>query len=408
MTQGIVDLFEAVTIAQQHGAALSATVRVNHRGSETILEQHAVRQAGQRIVGREMPQLPVGGFESLGTDRNDLLERGDLAAHGALVLPFSAQCRSALKHLNRLEWLAQHQKLVGVAEPAHDVDPVIVRVCGTNHDLRVRIHSPQVLDGLEAVPAGRHPHVDEGHAVGAPCDQCLLRHRDPVAPLEREVDLEARPLRFRRRLAEKNRFRGQEYRVCLGFRIDAQHLAKIRMDRGIVVDDENASHVGPRTQGCRSARGSSSVNVAPHPGPSLLAVSAPPSSRAVSAPLCSPNPCPEARVVKPCVKRRDMFSARMPMPLSATLIRTRSSSPSTRIVMVLSARPDSSQAYFALRTRLTRICSTLCLSTVIGGNSAISRRNVMPWRASAPAFMRRPSSTSAATATVSVTPHSFA
>ena len=75
-----------------------------------------------------------------------------------------------------------------------------------------------------------------------------------------------------------------------------------------------------------------------------------------------------------------------------------------RSVISLSVRPDSSHAYLALRTRLTRICSTLCLSTVIGGTSPNSRCSVTPWRSKAPAFKRRLSSTRAATSTVSVTP----
>ena len=63
------------------------------------------------------------------------------------------------------------------------------------------------------------------------------------------------------------------------------------------------------------------------------------------------------------------FSGAIPTPLSMTEMRTPRDEASVRSVISLSGRPDSSQAYLALRTRLTRICSTLCLSTVIGGTA---------------------------------------
>ena len=71
-----------------------------------------------------------------------------------------------------------------------------------------------------------------------------------------------------------------------------------------------------------------------------------------------------------------MFCAGIPTPLSMTHMRTPAGAGSMRRVMSLSDLPDSSHAYLALRTRFTRICSTLCLSTVIGGTSLNSRRSV--------------------------------
>ncbi len=103
-----------------------------------------------------------------------------------------------------------------------------------------------------------------------------------------------------------------------------------------------------------------------------------------------------------------MFSAVMPTPLSMTEMRTPCAVRSMRRVINLSERPDSSHAYLALRIRFTRICSTLCLSTVICGTAPNSRFSVTPWRANAPAFSRRLSSTRSITSTISVTPQSFA
>ena len=88
--------------------------------------------------------------------------------------------------------------------------------------------------------------------------------------------------------------------------------------------------------------------------------------------------------MKPCRNRSFMCSAAMPTPLSMTEMRTPRVERPIRSVISLSGRPDSSHAYLALRTRLTRICSTLCLSTVTGGTCPNSRFTCTPWRSKAP------------------------
>jgi hypothetical protein len=95
-----------------------------------------------------------------------------------------------------------------MAEPLYDVHPVIVGVRGTDHDLYVRIDPPKMLDGLQAIPAGRHPHVDECHAVGVPLLQRLSHLLDAFLTLVRRVDGERGPLGDFNRLPEKSRFRG--------------------------------------------------------------------------------------------------------------------------------------------------------------------------------------------------------
>jgi hypothetical protein len=57
-------------------------------------------------------QLTIGCLQTARTRRDGLLQRGHLTAQQALVLPFLAQCRRALLHLDGLEGLAQHQQLV--------------------------------------------------------------------------------------------------------------------------------------------------------------------------------------------------------------------------------------------------------------------------------------------------------
>ena len=68
---------------------------------EAVVQQDAVGQAGQRIVSGEMPQLPVGRLQSFRARGDDLLERFDLPAQHALVLPFARQRAGALQ---RLRW----------------------------------------------------------------------------------------------------------------------------------------------------------------------------------------------------------------------------------------------------------------------------------------------------------------
>ena len=70
---------------------------------------------------------------------------------------------------------------------------------------------------------------------------------------------------------------------------------------------------------------------------------------------CSPKPWPFARVVKPWRKIRVRFSGGIPTPLSCTMKSTRPGvgDGASRTVTRLSEAPASSQAYFALRIRLT-------------------------------------------------------
>ena len=105
------------------------------------------------------------------------------------------------------------------------------------------------------------------------------------------------------------------------------------------------------------------------PGPSLKAASEPPHSLAARAPLCRPKPWPCRRVVKPWAKILVRFSGAMPTPLSMTEIATSLPSDVVRRIRDLSARPDSSQANFALRMRFTRIWRTLFLSTATGSRA---------------------------------------
>src|SRR5690606_4245891 len=220
-------------------------------------------------------------------------------------------------------------------------------------------------------------------------------------------------------LAEQLGLQHVEHVLSLHRLGSAQHLAEVAVDGLVVVDDEDAA-VRDRQRladaGGEAARalvhgvpplrgsGRHRRKVAPRPTPSLWAVSEPPSSVAASAAPCRPKPWPDLRVVKPCVNRRGITSGSMPTPLSMTEIHTSSSTCSMRMRTSFSGADDSSQACLALRSRLTRICSTLCLSVVMRGVSRKSRCTATRWRVNAPLFIRSASSTRSTTATSSTTP----
>ena len=241
---------------------------------------------------------------------------------------------------------------------------------------------------------GGHAHVDECHAVeGGPSASASARGRAPRLPGP------GRPSRSRssgraavagtvspNRSAPRRMSSAPPSAELLAAR-GQQNLAKVLMDRRIVVDDQDAlallavlEFVGFCTGVLGSlpcpagSIGSSEVSkLAPRPGPSL-------STRAAfrRSSLRGQRPGVQAEAVsrRSCRESvREQARARcsslgMPTPLSMTEIRTPSMEQAPDPGAgggSLSGRPDSSQAYFALRTRFTRICNTLCLSTVIRG-----------------------------------------
>ncbi len=52
----------------------------------------------------------------------------------------------------------------------------MVGECRANHNLDIGIGLPDLLNGQEAVPTGRHTHIDEGQSIRSPCSDGLLHH----------------------------------------------------------------------------------------------------------------------------------------------------------------------------------------------------------------------------------------
>ena len=128
MAERVIDELEAIEIADEERKPATIPVGVRHRLVQPVLEQHAVRQPRQRIVGREVPELAVGDLEAARPCDDDLLKALDLAAHQLFVVPLVAERRRALQYLDGLRGLAQHEQPVGVAEPFDDLHPVVVGV----------------------------------------------------------------------------------------------------------------------------------------------------------------------------------------------------------------------------------------------------------------------------------------
>ena len=192
VAQRIIDQLEPVKIAEHDGKAGLVPVGMRKGLRYSIIEQYPIGQASQHIMCGQMAQLAIGGLQTLGAGRNILLEGSHLRANHPLIAPFAGQRVGALKYFDRLERLSQHQQLIGVPQPLHDLHPVVVGVRRADHDLDMRIDRPEALDGFKAVPAGRHPHIDECHAVWASLCQRLSRLLDALLSLVRRVNREHR------------------------------------------------------------------------------------------------------------------------------------------------------------------------------------------------------------------------
>src|ERR1700674_1969434 len=121
-------------------------------------------------------------------------------------------------------------------ETRYHLRPVIVRMRRADDNLDVRVELPQALNGLQAIPPGRHAHIDECHR-----GRLLLLYRLPDPPhtlltLQGRVDLESRARRGRGLLAQQQAFGRQQFSTAPG--VAAQDLQKVLVDRPVVIHDE--------------------------------------------------------------------------------------------------------------------------------------------------------------------------
>ena len=248
VSERVVDELESVEVDHQNREFMRMPLRLNDGLGNAVIEQQAVRQAGERIVGGEMAQLPVGRLEAFGAVGDDQFEALDVALECAGVLPLAAQRAGALQDLDRLEGLLDDDELVRVPEPRQQLQPVIVGVGGADDHLYVRVHLPQVFDGLEPVPPRWHAHVDEGDRV-----RTALRHSragafDSIATLKRGIHVEGRAPGLGRLLPEQPRFGGRYQRLVGGH----QDLAVVLVNGRVVIDHEDAMREGVGVTGHRA------------------------------------------------------------------------------------------------------------------------------------------------------------
>ena len=193
VSQRVVHQLEAVQIANHERKRTAVAIGVRHGLLETVIEQHAIRQTRERVVSREVPQLAGRGLEPSSAHIDDLLELKHVVAHQALVVPLAGERRRALQNFYRLGGFSQNQKLVRVLQPLDDFRPIVIGVRGADDDVHVRIDLPEVLDGFQSIPAGRHAHIDERHGVRTSLLACQARHLDAFLALVCGVDLEIGP-----------------------------------------------------------------------------------------------------------------------------------------------------------------------------------------------------------------------
>ena len=85
--QGIVDELEAVKIANQQRKRALVAVRMRDGLLQPIVQQDAIRQARQGIVGGQMPQLLIRRLQSARARRDHLFEAQHMVAAPACRFP---------------------------------------------------------------------------------------------------------------------------------------------------------------------------------------------------------------------------------------------------------------------------------------------------------------------------------
>src|SRR6202140_1491677 len=123
-------------------------------------------------------------------------------------------------------------------ETRYYLGPVVVRMRRANDNLDVRVELPQALNGLQAVPARRHAHIDECHRVRLLLLERLLDPRHTLLTLQGRVDLESRARRGPGRLAQQQALGLQQLATAAG--VAAQDLQKVLVDRLVVIHHEHS------------------------------------------------------------------------------------------------------------------------------------------------------------------------
>jgi hypothetical protein len=157
----------------------------------------------------------------------------------AVEHPLGGEGVHHLADLDPVERLAQDEQAVRGRQLGHDLRPAVIGEGRADDDLDIGVHAPDVRDGLDAVPAGRHAHVDEGHRVGAARGLGRLHQLEAFLSLVRGIDLELHPARVGGRLVEEVGLESRELGAATGA-AEVKDLLHVLVDRLVVIDDEDA------------------------------------------------------------------------------------------------------------------------------------------------------------------------
>ncbi|MNF76085.1 hypothetical protein D3C84_581840 [compost metagenome] len=206
-------------------AELGDVVRDVHQGKRRLAAQ-AVED------GRAVAHDDVGVGQLLGSFLDRLLQGAHL--HGRVLghLPLHGERTGQLADLDRVEGLLQDQQAVAQVEALGHFLPGIVGVGGAEGNLQLGVGLPELLDGLDPIPAGRHAHVDERHGVGPPLRQRAGEHGQGFLALMGGVEFEG--VLHGRGVAEQGRLGGGQHGLAV--LAGAENLAEVLVDRRVVVD----------------------------------------------------------------------------------------------------------------------------------------------------------------------------
>ena len=104
--------------------------------------------------------------------------------------PFLGERAGQLQDFHGLERFFEDDQPVGGAQLVHHVVPGIIRKSRANNDLKVRVHLPDTGGGFNAVPAGRHAHINKSQRVRAAAAEGGLNQIESFPALIGRIEIE--------------------------------------------------------------------------------------------------------------------------------------------------------------------------------------------------------------------------
>src|ERR1700683_2489135 len=96
-----------------------------------------------------------------------------------------------LADLDRVERLFEDEQPIARIESSRYLRPRGVGIGGAEYDLQPWLFRPQAFGRLDAIPARRHPHVDECHGIGKTSTLRRTHLLEPLHSLEGGIHFEA-------------------------------------------------------------------------------------------------------------------------------------------------------------------------------------------------------------------------